>query len=476
MNMHCTKRIAGCSVALAAWLAACGAGAAELPTYRIEKVGLLCPAAANPATYNTKKLDFHYTLIDGRDGWLFRTRNDLRTDIGTTPEGYAELKRFRDALKARGVELLIVFQPSKGLVVRNKLTPEWYARFDYQAARANYLKTIENFRKAGIWAADYSPLFDEPNQQTAFFFKDDHHWTSRGARETARLTAETLKQIPAYAEIPKKEFVTKRVGLLGSPGSSGEAAGDICGNSYDTQYVDRFATEPADESSGDSLFGDESTPQVVLVGTSNSGVAYNFGGYLEQYSGVQVLNMAVTGGGYEAAMLQLLASEEFQKAPPKVIVWEFATHYDMSLKDFYRQAVPMVDNGCAGKPALLSNKVTLKPGTNQVLLNGADAVRELRSGTSQIDLRFSDPKIHEAEATVWYFTGRREKYKLEQSNRIDTGGRYLFELRYEPGWSDLTVMGLDITPPADAPPGLTVEATLCQRHDVPGSGRVAQRN
>lgn len=440
-------------------------GAAEYPQYDIELVGKLCPAAANPATYNTKKLDFHYTLIDGKDGWLFRTRNDLRTDIGTTPEGYAQLKRFRDALKARGTELLIVFQPTKGLVVRNKLTPEWYAKFDYQTARANYIKTIENFRKVGIWAADYSPLFDEQGQETDFFFKDDHHWTPRGAKDAARLTAEVLKQIPAYADMPKKEFVTKRVGILGSPGSSGEAAGDICGNSYDTEYVDRFATEPADESDGDSLFGDTASPEVILVGTSNSGVAYNFAGYLEQYSGVSVMNMAVTGGGYESAMLQLLASEEFQKKPPKVIVWEFATHYDMSLRDFYRQAVPMVNNGCAGQPALLSNKVKLRPGNNEIFLNGVNGVKELSSAKHMIDLRFSDPKIHEAQTTLWYFSGRKEAYKLEQSERIDTGGRYVFELRDEDDWAGLTLMGLEVAAPENMPEGLTVEATVCRRHD-----------
>lgn len=440
-------------------------GATEYPQYDIELVGKLCPAAANPATYNTKKLDFHYTLIDGKDGWLFRTRNDLRTEIGTTPEGYAQLKRFRDALKARGTELLIVFQPTKGLVVRNKLTPEWYAKFDYQTARANYIKTIENFRKAGIWAADYSPLFDEQGKETDFFFKDDHHWTPRGAKDAARLTAEVLKQIPAYADMPKKEFVTKRVGILGSPGSSGEAAGDICGNTYDTEYVDRFATEPADESDGDSLFGDTATPEVILVGTSNSGVAYNFAGYLEQYSGVQVMNMAVTGGGYESAMLQLLASEEFQKNPPKVIVWEFATHYDMSLRDFYRQAVPMVDNGCAGQPALISNKVKLHPGNNEIFLNGVNGVKELSSAKHMIDLRFSDPKIHEAQTTLWYFSGRKEAYKLEQSERIDTGGRYAFELRDDADWADLTLMGLEVAAPENMPEGLTVEATVCRRPD-----------
>jgi len=211
---------------------------------------------------------------------------------------------------------------------------------------------------------------------------------------------------------------------------------------------------------------------VVLVGTSNSGVAYNFAGYLEQYSGVPVVNMAVTGGGFESAMLQLLASEDFQQNPPKVIVWEFATHYDMSLRDFYRQAVPMVNNGCVGQPALLSNKVKLHPGRNEVLMNAT--AKELRSADMMIDLRFSDPGIHEAETTVWYFSGRKESYGLEQSDRIDTGGRYLFELRDEDDWADLTVMGFEVEAPENMSEGLTVEATLCKRHGAPGGQQLAR--
>ena len=454
------------SMALGLLLTASTVVAADFPRYAIEPVDKLCPAAANPASYTTKELDFHSLLIDGQDGWLFRTKNDLRTDIGTSPYGYAQLKRLRDELKARGVELLVVFQPTKGLVNRSKLTPEWQAQYDWETARANYIKTIGEFRKLGIWAADYSPLFDEKDEQQAFFFRDDNHWTPSGAEKTAKLTAEVLKQIPAYASLQKKEFVTKRVGMLRSMGGSSTAAGKICGNDYGFEYVDRFATEPAEESSGDSLFGEESTPEVVLVGTSNSGEKYNFVGYLEQYSGVQVMNMAVTGGGYDSAMLQLLASEEFQAKPPKVLIWEFAPHYDMSLRDFYRQAVPMVDNGCVGQPALLSGKVKLQPGTNQILLNGASGLKELRSADHMIDLRFSDPTVREAKSTLWYFSGRKEGYKLEQSDRVDTGGRYLFELRDDGDWADLTLMSLEVDAPENMPAGLSVEATVCQRRDA----------
>ena len=67
-------------------------------------------------------------------------------------------------------------------------------------------------------------------------------------------------------------------------------------------------------------------------------------------------------------------------------------------------------------------------------LNGVNGLKELNSAGHMIDLRFSDPSVHEAQANVWYFSGRKESYKLEQSSRVDTGGRYVFELRDEGDW------------------------------------------
>ncbi|MCY1344600.1 Alginate biosynthesis protein AlgX [compost metagenome] len=450
--------------ALAAALLAATQGAHAAPEYSVQATGPLCAAAQNPANYNTKYLSFFTTLVQGQGDWLFRTQYDLRTDFGTTPFGWSQLKRLRDTLKAKGVELMVVYQPTRGLIDREKLTPEEKARFDYDLAKKNYLAAVERFRKAGIWVTDLSPLFDEKGVDTAYYFKADHHWTPAGAERTARLVAETLKQIPGFDAIPKKEYQSKVVGLLPKAGTLHKTAAQFCGTGYATQYVDRYETETAGDG-GDSLFGDESNPQVVLVGTSNSGPAYNFAGFLQQHSGAEVLNMAVSGGGFESALMQYMSSKEFHENPPKVLIWEFATHYDMAQASFYRQAVPMVNNGCEDRPRVLKNKVRLKPGANEVLVNSNGL--PLRGGDYQVDLRLSDPSIHELKTTVWYLNGRRENFKLEQSDRIDTGGRYAFELRNEADWADLNMLALEIHSPEPMPQELSVDVSVCAR---PGKG------
>ncbi|WP_455769156.1 alginate O-acetyltransferase [Metapseudomonas otitidis] len=463
MHRHPMKWLAPSTLAAALLAASQGAWAAA--EYSVQRTGPLCAVAQDPSVYNTKYLSFFTALVQGRGDWLFRTRYDLRTDFGTSAFGYSEFKRLRDALKAKGVELMVVYQPTRGLVNREQLTEAEKARFDYDLAKKNYLKAVDDFRKTGIWVTDLSPLFDEKGVDTDYYFKADHHWTPAGANRTAKLVAETLKQMPGFDEIPKKTFDSKVVGLLPKAGTLHKTAGQLCGTTYATQYVDRYETEASgDGAAGDALFGDESNPQIVLVGTSNSGPAYNFAGFLQQHSGAEVLNMAVSGGGFDSALLQYMSSPEFHEHPPKIIIWEFATHYDMAQKSFYRQALPLVNNGCEGQPAVMHRKVRMKPGANEVFVNGQNQpIKDIRGGDYQVDLTFSDPTVHESKATVWYLNGRRENFKIEQSDRVDTGGRYAFELRNDPDWRDLNVLALEIHSPEEMPENLSVDVTLCKR-------------
>ena len=444
------------------------------PQYQVKGNPPLCPAAANNSLYNTKYLGFFTHLVQAQDDWLFRTTYDLRTDFGTTPEGYAKLKGLRDALKKKGIELVVVYQPTRGLINREKLTPAEKASFNYDLAKKNYLATIAKLRDTGMYVPDYSPLFDE-KQEHAFYFKGDHHWTPYGAERAAKITAQTLKDVPGFADIPKQQYESKRVGLLSKLGTFHKAAAQLCGNSYATQYVDRFETTVAGSGEdGGDLFGDESQPQVALVGTSNSGPAYNFAGFLEQYSGAEILNNAISGGGFDSSLLQYLSSQEFHEHPPKIIIWEFATHYDMAQKSFYRQAMPLVDNGCKGQKAVLTNDVKLHNGATEVLVNGKNQLLNLQGNQYQVDLTFSDPSVKTLKATIWYLNGRRENLKLEQSAAADTGGRYVFQLRNDPGWADLNMLAMEIHSPDEMPANLSVKATLCKRPAI-GAGTLTAK-
>ena len=326
----------------------------EAPTFTAEECCNLCPEAHDAKNYTTRYQQNFTTLVQAKGDWLFRTQEDLRTEFDTTPEGYKRMQQLHDAFKSKGVELVVVYQPTRGLVNRSKLMPAERASFDYDTALKNYQAMLGRFAKMGYYVPDLSPLTDE-QQAHDFYFRGDQHWTPYGAERTAKIVAETVKKIPGFADIPQREFETKISGRMGKTGTLHNMAGQLCGTSYAVQYMDQFSTEPKGEAGDGDLFSDEANPQITLVGTSHSGKNYNFAGFLEQYIGADILNVAFPGGGLEGSMLQYLGSDEFQKTPPKVLIWEFSPLYRLDQEVTYRQMMSRRAGSLAQPPKTMAS-------------------------------------------------------------------------------------------------------------------------
>ncbi|MNF45368.1 Alginate biosynthesis protein AlgX precursor [compost metagenome] len=436
---------------------------AEGPVYRATPCCSLCPAAHNPNLYTTDYQKNFITLVQAQGDWLFRTREDLRTEFETSPAGYRRLQRLHDAFQSKGIEVVLVYQPTRGLVNRDKLDPAQMASFDYQQALTNYQAMLGRFRRMGFAVPDLSQLAGE-KEEHAFYFRGDQHWTPYGADRTARLVANTIKQLPVYQDIPKREFVSKVIGRMGKKGTLHKVAGQLCGTSYATEYTDQFVTEPKAASGSEELFGDTGNPEIVLIGTSHSGPNYNFAGFLAEHLGADVFNAALPGGGLEEAMLQLLGSQDFLNNPPKVLIWEFSPLYRLDQETIYRQIFAMLDNGCVGKPAILSAKTKLRPGSNEVLVNGQDGLKNVRNGQYQVDIRFADTSVKTLQASLWHLNGRRETLKIEKPRSSETDGRFAFELRSDSDWADLILLSLELQGPAAGSQPLDVEVKVCQRN------------
>jgi alginate biosynthesis protein AlgX len=454
--------IRGVLVAAAAALAAAATAPARAePTYTVERCCDLCPNAGNRAAYTTRFLQSFSTLVQGKDGWLFRTDDDLRSSFGPDAAGYTDLKRFNAALKARGTELVMVYQPSRGLMHPDKLPAAARRQFNVDAARASYKQTLQRFRALGITVVPLDRLFGESGE---YFYRGDHHWTPEGARRTALVTAETLRSLPAFAAIPQKKFSTEKVGIWAKRGTFQKAATQLCGNGYPDQFEPKYVTSA--EGGGD-LFADEGAPQVTLAGTSNSDSAYNFAGFLSEALGVEILNEAVAGGGHEGSLLQYLPSPAFQKTPPKILLWELETYHNLSKGLFYRQVIPLVNGGCAGKKPVISRSVPLKGDSTEALFNGAGAVQALKSRDHVLDVRFSDPDVKNFKGIVWYTNGSKETISIEHSDYIETHGHFTVELRDDPEWGDRVFLSLDVLKPEGVKPGATVSAQVCTKGPAP---------
>lgn len=472
MTPHLTKLL-GLSATLLALGNTARAADVQAPAFHAEPCCQLCPEAHDASRYTTRYQQNFTTLVQAKGDWLFRTREDLRTEFDTTPAGYKRLQQLHDAFKARGIELVVVYQPTRGLVNRNMLNPEDKAKFDYQKALGNYQTMLGRFRKMGYNVPDLSPLTNEQlaaaDQGKDFYFRGDQHWTPYGAERAAKIVADTVHGMPAFEGIPRKEFETKKSGRMGKTGTLHNVAGQLCGTSYAVQYMDQFATEPKGESGGDDLFGDSGNAQITLVGTSHSGKNYNFAGFLEQYIGADVLNVAFPGGGLEGSMIQYLGSEEFKKNPPRILVWEFSPLYPLNQETIWRQMLALLDNGCEGKPAQMSASTALKPGKNELMVNGRNGViKDLTNRNHQLDVRFEDTSVKVLQATLWYLNGRHEDIKIEKPTTSDTDGRFAFQLREDEDWAGQTLLAVELQGPESG--SQKVQATLCKR-GAPGNAQ-----
>ncbi len=260
---------------------------------------------------------------------------------------------------------------------------------------------------------------------------------------------------------------------MGKTGTLHNMAGQLCGTSYAIQYMEQFSTEPKGEAADGDLFGDSGNPQITLVGTSHSGKNYNFAGFLQQYIGADILNVAFPGGGLEGSMLQYLGSEEFQKTPPKILIWEFSPLYRLDQETIYRQMMSLLDNGCEGKTADMSASTTVKPGKNELLVNSNN--RDLRNSSHQVDIRFADTSVKTLQATLWYMNGRHEDIKIEKPETSDTDGRFAFELRTDEDWANQNLLAIEVQGPEAGTAPQKVETKICKRNvfqdDYPHTAR-----
>lgn len=288
-----------------------------------DMVELVCAQARDLTAYRSKSLAL---LVPGMDGFLFRSRIDMR-DYGPLKSGpKKELLKVIAALRERGTEVVLVVPPPRPVADRSRLIAAEAEALDYDvaAAEAGYAAMLDDLRSDGVLVADVLGRArahlgaDEP-----FYLRRDIHWSSDGARIAAEAAAETIAALPLAATLDRAAFTTETRDVGDADEKLGEALAKLCDLKVPPEQETFYRTTEADAEAG--LF-DERAPQVVLVGTSFSHRGDddpNFSGFLQQALSTRVLNASEEGGGFEGSMAAYLRSDTFRDAPPKVIVWEF---------------------------------------------------------------------------------------------------------------------------------------------------------
>jgi alginate biosynthesis protein AlgX len=308
------------SAALAWLLAASPLSAAEPQP---DMPALVCAKAHDLSAYRSKSLAL---LVPGADGFLFRSRIDMRDYAPLKSGPKKELLKVVAALRERGTEVVLVVPPPRPVADRSRLIEAEVAAlgYDVAAAEAGYTAMLDDLRSSGVLVADVlGRARGHLGEDEPFYLRRDIHWSSDGARIAADAAAETIAALPAAADLQRAAFTTEVRETADADEKLGEALEKLCDEAIPPEQETFYRTTEADAEAG--LF-DESVPKVVLVGTSFSHRGDddpNFSGFLQQALSTRVLNASEEGGGFEGSMAAYLGSDSFRKDPPKVIVWEF---------------------------------------------------------------------------------------------------------------------------------------------------------
>lgn len=428
-----------------------------------------CEALSDPATYAAGSMASMRQLIAGETYWYFRSEVDLQQSFHLDEASQVAFAELVSRLAQRGVRLVVMLQPTRGLMHSDALLSPWQEQYSLAAARHSFLKKAHTLRALGAIVPDMEPVLTGQHEKE-YFFRRDHHWTPYGADVSARQVAAAMLAEPALDELPEIAFETQPDILLRKMGTMNVAVSSVCGNAYGFQWVRGTVTSPMERiDSADALFGDVAAPAIALVGTSNSDNRderyknYNFHGYLQQYLSRDIVNFAMTGGGATGSLEDLLLSDAYQSGQFRYLIWELPVSYALEDQVVWRQLLPEASGGCADQTLLASEKVTVPVASiderAEVLANSGQN-RHLTAGKDHLllDMNFSDSNFKQFYVLAYYDDGQREKIRIRRPARLDTG-RFMLRLDPPSRHSNLLSVLLEFEQPVAA--AMEVEVSLC---------------
>ena len=144
----------------------------------------------------------------GSDGWLFyrpgvrylveaggfvpgEGRWKAPETVTRRAQAVRTIRQFRDALRERGIQLLVMPVPGKASVYPDRLSTRY--REQIEAFRSPTEEFVEDLRTAGIEVVDLFAHFRElRGSGVGLYLAEDTHWTPHGAELAAAETAERL--------------------------------------------------------------------------------------------------------------------------------------------------------------------------------------------------------------------------------------------------------------------------------------------
>ncbi|GEM47009.1 alginate O-acetyltransferase AlgX-related protein [Deinococcus cellulosilyticus] len=342
-----------------------------------------------------------YMIHEGKNGWFLRN-TDFKVNGKISAEAlpYIEIlsRIFNDVY---GSKIYMPLIPNRSMFIDPDEYPDT-AKFDRNQTFQLYRETIKQLNKIGIYADDLTLLDGE-----GFFFKDDHHWKTKGVQETSAMLARSVARLKLLTE-GDLEFKMIADGKYNSDFLTGKDVNKIC-NSNNLPETDVKYRFEFPESIG--LF-DDLESNVVLVGTSYSTKPSNFPGFLQYYLKSSIENYSMDGGGAFGGLEQYLVSSSFEEKKPKLMIWEKAYYQgfgNQSSLSLLRNLVALALGKCKSS----------RPALKKELLDQLTALNHRQ----KIDL-FVESNVFDLKLQIKYANGNTENLTFTRNTNTKNTGWY----------------------------------------------------
>jgi alginate O-acetyltransferase complex protein AlgJ len=285
----------------------------------------------------------HATVIPGADGWFFLSSDIRFLSVGQfwgadaakvsrahKPESADPIPAivdFRDQLKKRGIELLLMPVPPKPAIYSEKILPD--IDLHGETAAPYLARFYEELRKHEIDVVDLAPVFlqNRTSEHSPVYCKTDTHWSGLGCVLAAQTIKDKIHE--KLAGQPQKNYAAewKEVTIKGD-------LGDLAGPDAKKLEPEKIAVRTISEKENGAAVSPDPNSPLLIIGDSHTLVFHDFlaekAGLLDQLAyeiGFAPDLIGTRGSGSTSVRISLYRrarKEADYLAKKKVIVWCFA--------------------------------------------------------------------------------------------------------------------------------------------------------
>jgi len=285
----------------------------------------------------------HAAVIAGTGGWLFLSSDIRFLSVGQfwgadaakvsrahKPESADPIPAivdFRDQLKKRGIDLLLMPVPPKPAMYPEKILPD--VDLHGETAVPYLARFYDELRKREVDVVDLSPVFlqNRSSEHGPVYCKTDTHWSGLGCVLAAQTIKDKIHE--KLAGQPPKEYAAewKETTIKGD-------LGDLAGPNIKKPEPEKIAIRTiSDKQTGAAITPDANSP-LLVIGDSHTLVFHDFlaekSGLLDQLAyetGIAPDLIGTRGSGSTSVRISLYRrarKDADYLTKKKIVVWCFA--------------------------------------------------------------------------------------------------------------------------------------------------------